>query len=303
MHGYEIDSDVALARAGPAPGALGTVRVRGTQDSPLALSCELAHMIVNGEGAPAYALGRAGDRLVSWHADSGSFLIDGPASRIDHRRADAAEGPDTVDPVRWEHRLGSRALPLLASGPGCLPLHASAVAIGGGAVVVCGVTGRGKSTLAANLVARGHEAIAEDGIVVRFEGDDPVVWPGLAGSMITAPAARAIGIDAAEVPADSRGRFLVPVPRVVSGPTPVVAVVVLMERAGDRVRLSRPPAPKAHRELLAHAIGARPRGPAAFSASARLVERVPMSLLRVPDRLAAMGPAGEALESLRDVAP
>ena len=295
LHGFEIDCDRALRWASPATGSLGTVRVRSASERPLEESCELLHLIADAEGVPSHALGRSDGRLVSWHADTGSFLIDGSAGTIGYRPDDASV---EAGPERWEHRLGSGALPLLAGERGGLPLHASAAAVDGRAVVICGVTGRGKSTLAATLAARGHEALAEDGVVVRFDEDEPTVWPGLAGSRITAEAAVAIGIGEGAGGTDPRGRFLVETPRTVTGPTPVAAVAILLERVSDRIKLVRPSPARAHRELLAHVISAVRRGPAVFAASARLVERVPVVLLVVPDSHRELGRAAERLEAL-----
>lgn len=62
---------------------------------------------------------------------------------------------------------------------GLLPLHASAVAIGGGAVALCGASGVGKSTLAAALSARGHELVADDICLVDTGRDgEAAVLPG-----------------------------------------------------------------------------------------------------------------------------
>ena len=296
LHGFEIDCDRELRRLNPAAGTLGGVRVRTTSQRPLDQHCELLRLVADADGIPTFALGRSNGRLVSWHADGGSFVIDGEAGRIDYRPDDASV---ESGPARWEHRLGSSALPLLAGERGALPLHASAVAVGGRAIVICGITGRGKSTLAAALVARGHQAIAEDGVVVGFDEHEPIAWPGLAGAMITGEVAAAVGIADTTSRTDARGRHLVEAPRAVSGPTPVSAVAILMERRGDRVKLIRPEPARAHRELLAHVICAERRGPAAFASTARLVERVPVTLLVVPDSIGELGRAAESLESLR----
>jgi hypothetical protein len=296
LHGFEIDCDQELRLAGPAAGRLGTVRVRATGGRPLDQRCELIHLIAGDDGVPSYALGRADGQLVSWHVDAGSFLIEPAVSLIEYRRADASID---AGPARWERRLGSTALPLLAAQSGRLPLHASAVAVDGGAVLICGVTGRGKSTLSAALVARGHAGIAEDGVVVGLGDDGPSVWPGLPGAMITREAAAAIGMSAAErAPADPRGRLHVEWPRTATGPTRVTAVAILMEREGDAVRLVKPESSKAHRELLAHVHSAERRGPAGFASAARLVETVPVALLVVPESVEELDRAAEALESL-----
>ncbi len=296
IHGFEIDSDRELRRVPSGPGPLGTVQIRATSERPLDHNCELLHLIASAEGTVWCALGRSDGRLVSWYADAGSFLIDGTAGRIAYRLEDATV---SSAPERWEHRLGSTALPLLAGERGGLPLHASAVGIGGSAVVICGVTGRGKSTLAATFAARGHEAIAEDGVVVEVDQAEPIVWPGLGGAMITGEAASAIGIAApGSAHTDARGRRFVEASRTTTGPTPVAGVAILLERAGDRVKLMRPEPAKAHRELLVHVVSGGRRDQTAFAAAARLVERVPVALLTVPDAIGEIGRAAEALESL-----
>jgi hypothetical protein len=296
LHGFEIDCDRELQLPSPVAGRLGTLRVSATSGRPLDQRCELTHLIADDDGVPSYALGRAVSQLVSWHVDAGSFLIEPAVSRIEYRRADASID---AGPTRWERRLGSTAVPLLAGESGRLPLHASAVAVDGGAVLICGVTGRGKSTLAAALVARGHAGIAEDGVVVGFGDDGPSVWPGLPGALITREAAAAIGMSAAErASADLRGRLHVEWPRTVAGRTRVTAVAILMEREGDEVRLVRPEPSKAHRELLAHVLSGERRGPAAFASAARLVELVPVALLVVPESVDQLDRAAEALESL-----
>src|SRR5205823_12668941 len=90
--------------------------------------------------------------------------------------------------LRWDDRLGSTAIPLLAAERGGLALHASANLVRGGCLLICGVTGRGKSTLAAALAVLGHPLLAEDGAVVDFSGGSPTVWPGMRDALITGEA-------------------------------------------------------------------------------------------------------------------
>ena len=59
-----------------------------------------------------------------------------------------------------------------------LVLHASAVAVGKGAVGFVGVKGSGKSTTSAALHRLGCPLVTDDLLAVRFEGDDAVVDPG-----------------------------------------------------------------------------------------------------------------------------
>jgi hypothetical protein len=71
---------------------------------------------------------------------------------------------------------------------GCLVLRASAVSIGGRAVVLCGPPAVGKSALAAALAQRGHGVLADavtavapgphgDALVVAPLAPEPALWP------------------------------------------------------------------------------------------------------------------------------
>ena len=62
---------------------------------------------------------------------------------------------------------------------GTLALHACAVRVGDRAVIVAGEAGRGKSTLSAALVARGHDLLADDVAAVRLLDDCLMVEPGV----------------------------------------------------------------------------------------------------------------------------
>jgi hypothetical protein len=137
-----------------------------------------------------------------------------------------------------------------------------------------------------------------------FDREDvPVVWPGQIGSLVTdeAIAAFGAGSDPPEpTPADRRGRRLRLIGQPVKEPTPVAAVAILMERGGDRVEVTRPSLPQAHRELLVHVLSGGRRSRASFTASARLVQRVRMAVVRVPDNVEWLPGAADALESLCD---
>ena len=141
LHGYEIDSDVPLERASGAPGELGRITVRAERGRPLEEPAELVRLVVDADWSPQYAAARLGDRVLAWHSDAGTFVIDPASMRIGHRAADTALEPGAE---RWEDRLASSAIPLLLGELGGLSLHAAANLVGDRVVVICGVTGRGR---------------------------------------------------------------------------------------------------------------------------------------------------------------
>ncbi|MCR6496056.1 hypothetical protein LJB71_07380 [Thermomonas sp. S9] len=55
--------------------------------------------------------------------------------------------------------------------------HASALAVGGGAVAFLGSSGRGKSTLATFLARRGHALLSDDGLELRQSGSGWLAVP------------------------------------------------------------------------------------------------------------------------------
>lgn len=89
---------------------------------------------------------------------------------------DAAPDTDPADGLPF--LLGTGLGALLYQRGGVL-LHASAVADGaGGAIAVCGMSGMGKSTLAAALCQRGKRFISDDVCAVALDAQGrPVLWP------------------------------------------------------------------------------------------------------------------------------
>ncbi len=78
--------------------------------------------------------------------------------------------------------LSGRLFGYLLRQRGHLTLHASAVAVGGQAVLFLGESGAGKSTTAAAFHSRGHQVLTDDVAAVRLTSAGPELlpaWPGL----------------------------------------------------------------------------------------------------------------------------
>ncbi len=113
-------------------------------------------------------------------------------------------------------------------------MHGSAVtALRGGALLILGVSGAGKSTTAAELVAGGRELITDDACAIDSDG---LIWPG-------APLLRAASRDGSW---QSRGTFegkpAQELPKAVDTPLHPAAVVALERCVGGdlSVRSMRP---------------------------------------------------------------
>jgi len=81
-----------------------------------------------------------------------------------------------VSPGLVEDAYFRNVLPLVMQLRGHEVLHASAVSTPGGLVVLCGVSGAGKSTFASALSARGHRVWADDAVVLKIDSNDAATF-------------------------------------------------------------------------------------------------------------------------------
>lgn len=88
--------------------------------------------------------------------------------------------------------LGS-AMGALLHQRGFLPLHASAVEIDGNAVAFCGTSGAGKSSIALNLIKRGHRLLCDDICSIDLASGTPRLWPGLVNLKLWRESLEAVG--------------------------------------------------------------------------------------------------------------
>jgi len=68
------------------------------------------------------------------------------------------------------HLLVDQVLPRIVAHEGSLVLHAAGIEIPGGAILLLGLAGRGKSTLAASFHANGRALLSDDAMVVEQDG-------------------------------------------------------------------------------------------------------------------------------------
>jgi hypothetical protein len=79
---------------------------------------------------------------------------------------------------RWERLLFAQVLPLAAALRGRELFHASAVELGGQALAFVGLSGAGKSSVAAHAVARGAGLVTDDVLAVEPSGDAVLAHSG-----------------------------------------------------------------------------------------------------------------------------
>lgn len=240
--------------------------------------------------SPAIRIGPNGEVLIGI-PNVASYLVEG-GDRVIIDPVLPAEAPD----IRV-FLLGT-VLVVLCYNRGLLPLHASAVEADGGAVLMAGRSGLGKSTLAAALVTRGARMAADDICALDFSnGATPVVWPAFPRMKLWADAAERLEIPVASAE-QSRGslrKHHIPVPTEVFGHSPLRPRLLLA--------LERAPAPSpvqwtplrglaamqrrevAHRVLLAEALG---HSSLIFRGLTALAQSVPMLAFKRYDDLAAL---------------
>jgi hypothetical protein len=274
LYGFEVKSELPLRRLNSAAGTRGELRVERAREPLLAPETEPLRFQEDERGRRWYASYQlAGGARLLQMPPTGSFMLEARAGRVVVERTDE-------DDELLEHRIASAAICTLLAEREDLVLHAAAVEHEGRAVVFCGPSLRGKSTLARALGEAGCSLLGEDGIAIELEaGGRPVAFPG------------ARGVRARGRSADGRPRTeLLPDPGPGEPrPCPVAAVVLLDERGAELVVEPLEPA-RALALLTPNLIhsGGRRVLATAFSRLATLLGSVPALRVSLPDDLAAL---------------
>ncbi len=252
--------------------------------------------------APVFALGM--ERL--WHLDDSRWLL-----RYDSPSAPEAWSvhlePDRMT-VCWTPGIPFHDIPTALQGSGLAamlmlrgsaPLHAAALDVNGGAIVVMGDPGAGKSTTAAAFVRRGSSLLADDTAALEIRDARVLVHPGVPRLRIDEASASALGWPARTLPSvfasEANGRkVFIDAGDPDAAPTPLRAIYVLRPRqAGLAAPIVAPHAPRdALAELLRHTYAVQyldPRRRARlFESLSQVVARVPVREVRAVDALDAL---------------
>jgi len=193
----------------------------------------LAEAIVEGsnwQAAPGRFLFRAG-------RFSGRFLVES-GERITLQRNPAAR-----DERLCAHLLAAVTAALLRQR-GLLVLHANVVTTQRGAVAITGVSGAGKSTAQAALMARGCRMVTDDITAIRMRADGCIMAiPGVHKMNLCEDAAEKFGHDIAVLPRNPlrRAKVLVPVALgdTLHEPIPLKAIYHLDSHPGEGITVTR----------------------------------------------------------------
>lgn len=273
LYGFEVKSELPLQRLNAAPGTRGELAIEAATAALQRPQAEPTSSLVGSEGRRWYA---------SYELDDGDCLLELPPSEAFLLQPGAGRvvvESDNEDGALLEHRIASAALCTLLAMRGDLVLHASAVEAGGRAILFCGPTGRGKSTLARVLGEAGRRIIGEDGIAIGLGDAGPTAYPGARGVRV-----RSVdGLDGQRV-----DLLADPGPGE-PGPCPIAAVVLLGERTAALEVEALEPA-RALALLTPNLVhsGGRASIAAAFSRLAALLRSTPAWRVSLPDDLAAL---------------
>ena len=234
------------------------------------------------------------NRAGGWAAEPGSLRlhVDGVAHYLVTRGHDIRiERQGGSEPEIAVFLCGS-VLAALLQQRGVLPLHASAVRIGEGAVLFLGRSGAGKSSLAAALIARGYRMLTDDVAgIVDAAARRPAALPAFPCLHLWADAGYVLRVQdrMREAVQAEMGKYRVTVPigRFTSGRASLRAAYVLGSHNRDSVEIRRLRSREAFPALVRHVYRRRfLKGlglwPGCFHALARLAECVPVRLVTRP---------------------
>jgi hypothetical protein len=293
-YGFEIRCRERLrfVRSGGGAEPLEVVVAEEPRQRPA--HAPLADWVLAGADPPARAsLYRVDGGFQFWATDAGAYHIDFEAGWIEMPRSD--------DEILREQRLWGVPTALCFLHRGDIPLHAAAVQVGGGAVILAAPTRHGKTTLALAFQQHGYRVLSEDLACCRLDGV-PSLLPGPALLRVRPDVyggAPAPGTRVAAVRPDRVYLVLDDDHKGTSAPVPIQAIVLLRESA-EGITIT----PVASRAALPDlwALSFRPPTDAAcaraFTQLARLAGSIPIWNLSRPLRLDALEPTVAAIVSL-----
>lgn len=205
--------------------------------------------------------------------------------------------------------LLGQALSFSLIARGVDPLHGTAVAVNGGAVVFLGDCGAGKSTLGAAMLARGFPIVTDDLVAIERRSGEYRVHPGPARVKLFPGVARRLVPRRRGTPmVQGTSKLILPLDpaEMAGGPLPVRAFYVLDTARRGAVRVESLDPGRACVELVRGAFNLsvtdRKRLANQFEFVTRLARTVPVRRLTYPRSLAALPTVVDAiLADLRTV--
>jgi hypothetical protein len=122
-------------------------------------------------GRPVFVVERTPDAYRIRAPRHGTHVVAGDGRTI-------LSAPPSRGGWSWQRLIYAQALPLAARLQGLHLLHASAISVGDAAVAFLAPSGTGKSTVAVNLIARGHDFLTDDVLAVSISDRSLTAYAG-----------------------------------------------------------------------------------------------------------------------------
>ena len=275
--GFEVRSTFPLRFLRDAGGVGGTaLRIDVHRESGPADAELIAEWLPEDQGFLHARLYERGGRYRLWIDGAGWYLIDPAEPSI--------AVPEAEEMVRREERMWGLPTLLCFLHRGDLPLHASAVQVGDGALLIGAPARFGKTTLAAAFWRTGYRVLNEDLSCVRLP--EPSVLPGPALLRMRLDMAERLGVAADPSAIDDGVRVRLAIGGDRAGdsrPVPLRGIVLLGEESDD-LTMTRVPTVEAIPALwqLSFTLPEAEAAAACFRGLTDLASSVPLWELRRP---------------------
>lgn len=294
--------------AAPPAHAYSAYGLRFRSELPLpfgaAQDCGDADVVVRRGAVPQVPAECAATRL-PWQASPGRFLleVDGVARYLVRGGREIWVQPAHRSEDGVAAFLLGSVLGACLQQRGVLTLHASAMEMGNGAVLFAGVSGAGKSTIAAALLERGYRLLADDVTGIVIDGGDPTALPAFPALRLWADVLECLELrgDAGARVRAELDKHVLPVDRFCGAPLPVRAVFALHAHNRDTVEIESVPLGAAFEVLLERTyrmryVAAMERRREHFGAVAALVRGAPLFRIARPAWPLVPGAVADAVE-------
>jgi hypothetical protein len=289
VSGFEIASNLELLmlRSGGG-GEIEVVEDELLEPSDVAPLVTWVRRLDNPFEATLYPVDQG---YLMWVPGMGGFGVDPTEGRL--------VLPVGADPVRREARAWGVPISLLARAVGDLSVHGSSVEVAGRALLFCGPSRFGKTTLAAAFLAAGHRVLSEDLTRCR-PGGVPSVFPGPALLRLRRDVHERLGPFASTtVAADEEDRVFLVLDDELrgSGAAVPLAGIVILRRGTPDLQLYRVEHERFLPELfsMSFTLPTDADRARAFRAAVDVVGSVPVWVLDRPLRFELVGSVVEAL--------
>jgi len=232
IHGLVVRADVTLPGIGHTDAAEPDVVLELVDALPAPIAARVRYRAgaADDVGARVEIVDDVRGHVAFRYGDGSAIDVD-PRVRPARIRAAIAPGQVLEDLTAY---LYGPVLGFLLRARGQLALHASCVRIHGGAVLIAGDAGAGKSTTAAALATRGYTVLSDDLTALTLDDAAATAWPAFDHLRLWPASAPLVlgGASSLEriTPTWDKRRFPLDDSAFAEAPCPVRAVVVLRAR-------------------------------------------------------------------------